>query len=179
MNLEKVARKKLNCIDQGARRMSTSQIYVKTPKGIMEMNNRSFNLPPDTWKLLALLNGKRRRSELAEFLQTSDCESLLAALEAGQFIVPLDTGTEPAKRERFEPPKDEEQRFEMAKNFMRNSALAFLGSLGSGFISQVDKCQSLEDLRQQFQPWREAIMLSTDGRKQAAELSMRLAALLS
>jgi hypothetical protein len=51
--------------------------------------------------------------------------------------------------------------------------------MGSGFISQVDKCQSFEDLRQQFQPWREAVLFSSDGRKQAAELSMRLAALLS
>lgn len=159
--------------------MSASQIYVKTPKGIEEMNNRSFGLPPDTWKLLAALSGKRRRSELAEFLPDSDCESLLATLIAGEFIVPLDTGAEPIRRERFEPPKDEEQRFEMAKNFMRNSALAFLGSLGSGFVSQVDKCHNLEELRQQFQSWREAIMMSSDGRKQAAELSMRLAALLS
>jgi hypothetical protein len=159
--------------------MLESQIYVKTPKGIEEMNNRSFGLAPDTWKLLAVLSGKRRRSELAEFLPNSDCESLLATLIAGEFIVPLESGSEPARREKFEPPKDEEQRFEMAKNFMRNSALAFLGSLGSGFISQADRCQSFEELRQQFQPWREAILLSTDGRKQAAELSMRLAALLS
>jgi hypothetical protein len=159
--------------------MSASQIYVKTPKGIEEMNNRSFGLPPDSWKLLAVLSGKRRSNELAEFLPDSDCEKLLATLIAGEFIVPLESGAGPARRERFEPPKDEEQRFEMAKNFMRNSALAFLGSLGSGFIGQVDRCQNLEELRQQFQSWREAIMMSSDGRKQAAELSMRLAALLS
>lgn len=158
--------------------MPASQIYVKTPKGIEEMNNRSFGLPPDTWKLLAALSGKRRRGELAELMPDSDCESLLATLIAGEFIVPLESGAGP-RRERFEPPKDEEQRFEMAKNFMRNSALAFLGSLGSGFIGQVDKCQNLEELRQQFQSWREAIMMSSDGRKQAPELSMRLAALLS
>jgi hypothetical protein len=159
--------------------MSTSQIYVKTPKGIEEMNSHSFGLPPDAWKLLILLNGRRRRSELAEFMPDSDCEALLGTLEAGDYIVPLEPTSEPGRRERFEPPKDEEQRFEMAKNFMRNSALAFLGSMGSGFISQVDKCQSFEDLRQQFQPWREAVLFSSDGRKQAAELSMRLAALLS
>jgi hypothetical protein len=159
--------------------MSATQIYVKTPKGIEEMNTRSFGLPPETWKLLVLLNGRRRSSELAEFLPDSDCPTLLAALIAGGFIVALDSGSGPARREKFEPPQDEAQRFEMAKNFMRNSALAFLGSMGSGFISQVDRCQHLEELRQQFQPWREAVLLSGDGRKQAAELSMRLAALLS
>jgi hypothetical protein len=159
--------------------MSTNQTYVKTPKGIEEMNSRSFGLPPDAWKMLALLNGRRRRSDLAEFMPDRDCESLLATLEAGAFIVPLESTAESARRPRFEPPKDEEERFDMAKNFMRNSAIAFLGSMGSGFISQVDNCQNFEELRQQFQPWREAITLSSDGRKQVAELSMRLAALLS
>jgi hypothetical protein len=159
--------------------MSESQIYVKTPKGILEMNDRSFGLPPDTWKLLTLLNGKRRRSELAAFVPDSDCESLLATLVAGAFIVPLDASAGPGRRERFEPPKDEAERFEMAKKFMRNSADAFLAGMGSGFISQVDKCKSLEELRHQFQPWREAVLLTNDGRRQAAELSMRLAALLS
>lgn len=159
--------------------MSTNQTYVKTPKGIEEMNSRSFGLPPDAWKMLALLNGRRRRNELAEFMPHSDCESLLATLEAGDFIVLLESTVESARHKRFEPPKDEAERFEMAKNFMRNSALAFLGSMGSGFISQVDNCQNFEELRQQFQHWREALLLSNDGRKQVGELSMRLAALLS
>jgi hypothetical protein len=48
----------------------------------------------------------------------------------------------------------------MAKNFMRNTVQTFLGGMGSGFISHIDKCNNLEELRKNFGPWKEAIELS-------------------
>lgn len=160
--------------------MSAQQIYVKSPKGIDEMNNRSFGLPPRVRQVLILLDGKRSCGEVAEMLPDSDCDALLATLVEGDFIVPLKPAVAAtAKGDSFEAPKDDAQRFEMAKNFMRNTINTFLGSMGSGLINQVNKCNNLDELRQHYQPWREAIGLSGDGRKQLDDLGGRLAALLS
>ena len=74
---------------------------------------------------------------------------------------------------------DAGERFEMAKHFMRNTINTFLGGMGSGLINQVDKCTNIDELRQLFGSWKEAIELSGDGRKQLADLEARLAALLS
>jgi hypothetical protein len=62
---------------------------------------------------------------------------------------------------------------------MRNTLDAFLGSMGSGLVSQVSRCTNLDELRPLYQAWRESILLTNDGRKQAADLEKRLAALLS
>jgi len=158
-------------------------IYVKSPKGIEEINNRSHGLPQRSRQLLILLDGKRSSSDIADLLPDGDSEKLLANLVEGGFIVllqqPAEQPVQGKSAEKFELPKDEGQRFEMAKNFMRNTINTFLGSMGSGFISKVDKCNSLDELRLHFQAWREAMLVSGEGRKQIQDLESRLAALLS
>jgi len=67
----------------------------------------------------------------------------------------------------------------MAKNLMRNTVNAFLGGMGSGLINQIDHCTNLDELRALYKEWQEAIQLTSEGRKQAADLENRLAALLS
>jgi hypothetical protein len=67
----------------------------------------------------------------------------------------------------------------MAKNFMRNTIQTFLGVMGSGVISQVEKCNNFYELRHNFGVWKEAMELSKDGRKQLPDLEARLSALLS
>jgi hypothetical protein len=78
-----------------------------------------------------------------------------------------------------ERPQDDAARLEMAKNFMRNTVQSFLGGMGSGFISHINKCDSFEELRKNFGPWKEAIELSSEGRKQLLDLEQRLMILLS
>ncbi len=157
--------------------MSSSVVYVKTPKGIDEMNNRSHGLPPRLRQLLILLDGKRNSAEIAQMFPEG--ESLLAELVSGGFIVQLQQESETSAADPVTAPENDAERFEMAKNFMRNTVHAFLGGLGSGLIAQIDKCGSLDQLRPLYESWREAVLLSNDGRKQLVELEKRLAALLS
>jgi hypothetical protein len=164
--------------------MSATQIYVKTPKGIEELSNRSHGLPPRVRQALILLDGKRDSEEIAGMLPEGESEALLAKLVDGGFVVPLLSVAEnepvPGKpAARIERPENDAERFEMAKNFMRNTINKFLGGMGSGLVSQVDKCANFEELRQHYGSWREAIGLSNDGRNQLADLENRLAALLS
>lgn len=164
--------------------MSETLLYVKTPKGIEEITSRKYALPARQRQVLVMLDGKRSRGEIADLLPGGEAESLLEKLISGDFIVPLQTvaqaelaaGAPPAKTA---APQDDAERFEMAKNFMRNTVQTFLGVMGSGFISQVNKCTNFDDLRRNFGAWKEAMMLTGDGRKQLADLESRLAALLS
>lgn len=162
--------------------MSATTIYVKTPKGIEEINTRSHGLPPKMRQALILQDGKRSYGEVAEMLP--DGEELLSKLIADGFVAPLrdsaaeDTASgKPAVK--IERPKNDAERFEMAKNFMRNTLQTFLGVMGSGAISQVNKCNNFDELRLVYGPWKEAMEFSSDARKQLADLDQRLAALLS
>jgi hypothetical protein len=107
---------------------------------------------------------------------------LLTNLVAEGFIVPLQPvklGSQGKPVEKFVPPQNEAERFEMAKNLMRNTINAFLGGMGSSLIDQLDKCNNLDELRVHYKAWQEAILLTSEGRKQAEDLENRLAALLS
>lgn len=160
----------------------SSTIYVKTPKGIEEINRRAYGLPPRARQLLILLDGKRNSGDIALMLSRGEGESLLTNLVAGGFVVPLQDHEETSSAKdaaRIERPQNDAERFEMARNFMRNTVHTFLGGMGSGFTSQVEKCTSLDELRRHFQSWQEAMLLSSDGRKQLLDLQNRLAALLS
>jgi hypothetical protein len=164
--------------------MSAATIYVKTPKGIEEINNRSHGLPPRLRQVLILLDGKRDSDEIAQMLPDGESEALLTKLVDGGFVVPLQSAPEketaPGKLAvKIERPENDAERFEMAKHFMRNTINTFLGGMGSGLINQIDKCTNFDELRQHFGSWKEAIELSGDGRKQLADLENRLAALLS
>lgn len=161
--------------------MSTT-VYVKTPKGMEEINTRSHGLSSKMRQVLILQDGKRSYAEVAEMLP--DGGELLSQLIADGFVVALQpfpaaekSGDKPAIK--IERPGNDAERFEMAKNFMRNTLQTFLGVMASGTISQVNNCNNFHELRLVYGQWKEAMELSGDARKQLAELDQRLAALLS
>lgn len=164
--------------------MPEELVYVKTPKGIDEMNNRTFGLPQRARLVLIMIDGKCSDIEIAARFPDGEGEALLANLVVSGFVAPLKSAsvaTTSANKpiEKFAPPRDAAQRFEMAKNLMRNTINAFLGGMGSSLINQIDKCTNLDELRPLYKAWQDAILLTSDGRKQAKDLETRLAALLS
>lgn len=164
--------------------MAINSVYVKTPKGIAEMNDRGQGLSPRERRVLIMADGKRNAEEIAAMFPNDDANMLLASLLEKGFITLLQSTVAPKETsgalvDHVEPPADEAQRFAMAKNLMSNTVKALLGNMGSGLINRIDKCRNLEELRPIYQAWREAIVMSKEGRKQVAELEIRLAALLS
>lgn len=155
--------------------MSDDLIYIKTPKGIEEMNTRSYGLPKRTRLVLIMLDGKCDYDEILARFPDGEGKAAVANLLEGGFIAPL-LGKAAKK---FEPPQNDAERFEMAKNLMKNTVIAFLGGMGSSLTSQLEKCSNMDELRQQYGAWQEAIHLTSEGRKEASDLENRLAALLS
>jgi len=163
--------------------MSDELVYIKTPKGIEEMNKRSYGLPQRARLVLIMMDGKCNYGEIVSRFPDGEGEAVVATLVEGGFVAPLQTAPKVTSSgkpiAKFEPPKNDAERFEMAKNFMRNTVNAFLGGMGSGLNSQLEKCNNLEELRQHYGAWQEAIHMTSEGRKEAADLENRLAALLS
>lgn len=164
--------------------MSAAQIYVKTPKGIEEINEHSFGLSARARHVLIMVDGKRDNEDITVMFTNTDTESILKDLIRQGFIVSLESPTsKPTSSSRsidaFEPGMDQSKRFEMAKNFMCNTVKAFHGSMGSGLTNKIEQCSSIDELRLYYKPWQEAILMTSDGRKQAVDLEKRLAALLS
>jgi hypothetical protein len=160
--------------------MTDTVIYVKTPKGIQEITQRSAGLNQKARQMLILMDGKRSVNELAEVLEGVVVDDLVKILLDGELVVPLNnTAVAPKVTSPAQLPLDENQRFVMSKNFMCNTVNTFLGSMGSGLVSRLNKCNNLDELRQLYVEWQKAIAISSDGRKQAAELENKLAALLS
>ena len=173
--------------------MPEKLIYVKTQKGVEEISQRSHGLPSRARQALILLDGKRSIDDVVEMLPGSETLELLDDLFAKGFIEaqhetpvvkapePKSAAPKPAAAKpvaQVELPQSEAERLQTAKNFMRNTVQTFLGGMGSGFISHIDKCNSIEELRRNFGPWKEAIELSRDGRKQLLDLEYRLMKLL-
>jgi len=164
--------------------MSEDTIYIKTPKGIEEMNSRTYGLPQKVRRVLIMLDGKCDYEEIVSRFPEGEGEASISTLVAGGFVAPLQTAPVATSARgkpvvKFEPPANDAERFEMAKNLMRNTVNAFLGGMGSSLLNQIDNCKNFEELRQHYAAWQEAIHLTSEGRKEAPDLENRLAALLS
>jgi|CryBogDrversion2_1035201.scaffolds.fasta_scaffold00316_8 hypothetical protein len=163
--------------------MANAAVYVKTPKGIEEMSSRCHGLSQRARRVLIMLDGKRGDAEIAAMFPGEEGESALATLLSEGFITPLNaTGTTPdtgKSAERAAPPANDAERFEMAKNFMRNTLDKYLGGMGTGLMNQIGKCTTPEELRAHYKTWQESMLMTREGKAQIKDLESRLAALLS
>ncbi|MBL8485481.1 MAG: hypothetical protein JNK22_00055 [Rhodocyclaceae bacterium] len=155
--------------------MAIAGVYVKTPKGIEEVSQRTHGLGQRARRILIMVDGKRDADQLGGLFPAEDVAGILASLVGDGFLTPL----EAPKADQAPPPPDDEKRFQMARNFMMNTVNAFVGIAASSFISQLENAPDLESLRQRYADWQAALRLSRDGRKQLPDLEKKLAALIS
>jgi hypothetical protein len=163
--------------------MANAAVYVKTPKGIEEMSSRCHGLSQRARRVLIMLDGKRGDAEIAAMFPDGEGATALATLISDGFITYLN-GTGPTPEtgktaERAAPPANDAERFEMAKNFMRNTLDKYLGGMGTGLMNQIGKCTTPEELRSHYKNWQESMLMTREGKAQIKDLESRLAALLS
>ena len=77
------------------------------------------------------------------------------------------------------PPATDEDRLDLARNFMINTTNTFTGVSGSSLVVQLEGAKNLKELRSLFYDWREALEMSAAGKQRLPDLEKRLAALLS
>jgi hypothetical protein len=164
--------------------MQAQPLYVKTPKGIDEIELRAHGLPMHRRKVLIVVDGKRDEHTLSGMFPGDDLPAILLTLFDKGFVPPLIPVAEvaspvPQATAPEHAPADNEERLLMARNFMVNTTRAYIGTNGSSLINQLDDCADLDALRHHFGAWRDAIQLSRDGRRDIGDLETKLAALLS
>jgi hypothetical protein len=164
-------------------KMSTEVTYVKTPKGIEEMTSRCHGLSQRFRRVLIMLDGKRGEAEISAMFPDGEGETAMKAMISEGFIAPLNsvstTSSTAKQADRVAPPIDDAERFEMAKNFMRNTIDKYLGGMGTGLMNQIGKCTTQDELRSHYKTWQESMMMTRESKAQIKDLESRLAALLS
>jgi hypothetical protein len=159
--------------------MDAGDIYAKTPKGLEEMVERAHGLSRRDRQTLIMLDGRRTLGEVARLVPHDDHTQVVAKLLAEGFIT-LRLAPATASAPAATPaPADDVKRVHMARNFMSGTLRTFLGSACSSLVEQIDACEQLDQLRQHFAAWREAMVLTREGRKDLPDLEKRLASLLS
>ncbi|SBT07317.1 conserved hypothetical protein [Candidatus Accumulibacter aalborgensis] len=166
--------------------MAVIPICVKTPKGIEEVEKRTCRLAPRARQVLIVIDGKRDYDALLTMFSADTLPAVCRQLLDEGFIVPL-RGNEPVPTLPPTPVRSvtvsadaaplsaiDEQRLKMARNFMTNTLRTFVGNSASSLINHIDVAARLEDLHELAMPWRAAISLSSDGRKQLADLESKL-----
>ncbi|WP_426415309.1 hypothetical protein [Aestuariirhabdus sp. LZHN29] len=163
-------------------------LYVKTPKGIEAVAQRSHEVSARARQLLILIDGKRDLEALTAQVPGDRMKEAFEQLLAGGFITPLNQEEQPSgigsALKRSAPsdapkPKDDNERIEMARNFMVNTTRTFIGYTGEPLIEEIEACRSIAELQALFDKWREAIKVNPEGSQRMSELEPRLAALIS
>lgn len=171
----------------------TNLIFAKTPKGIEEVETKANHLSRVERSVMIYVDGKRTFEELKTLPRVDDLSSILAFLEAGGYIAPINSVPTPvttplAARQtasveqsffRALPATFDPAKFDMAKHFMINTLNFFKGQYGAtNLVRSIDLCETHADLRAHFDAWHEAIASTKQGQKQEGELRKKLLAVL-
>jgi hypothetical protein len=169
-----------------------NEIFVKTKKGIAEIEVRQSDLSLRVRRVLIQIDGKRSVDEISAMGLTEDLSQVIAKLERDGFISFLEeTGIQPTvsknEVEKSEAGLPKELTFrkipvpanpkdiEMSKNFMLNTIQNFCGPWAHlSVVKAISDSRTHEELRSNFTPWLEAIIETREGRRQSEELTASL-----
>lgn len=162
--------------------------FAKTAKGHDEISTKAGGLTPRQRRVLIMIDGKRTVDELRSMLLADDLQHTLGMLEEDGFIeVTGDSGkagAPPAPLPSITafgelPATPDPVRMQQARNFMMNTLNAFVGALGTS--SLLDKIENAPDhgaLRQLYDEWYHAIVMSREGKREAESLRSKLLAVI-
>lgn len=160
-------------------------IFVKTPKGVAEIEQRGGGLTPRVRRVLIMLDGKRTDDDIRAMALVDDLEQTLGMLVEAGYIesqtqpeavaaaTATATGAGIVNTVTFREVQDEPdpKEMEMAKNYIMNTLKTFCGPMSHLSIYEaVHAAKTHEELRAQFVPWYNAITLTRDGRRRAEDL---------
>ena len=159
-----------------------SAVFVKTSKGVEEIESRRGGLTPRVRRVLILIDGKRRVEDIREMAVADDLTHTLGVLEESGYIELVAPVADKAGRSlpsitafRELPANPDPKEMAMAANFIMNTLKTFCGPATHLTIYEaVTKARNPEELRLQFAPWYSAIVATRDGRRRAEELRSQL-----
>lgn len=157
-------------------------IFAKTGKGQAEITTKAGGLTPRVRRVLIFVDGKRSVDELRTMLTADDLQHTLGMLEEEGYIALLGgiNREEPtAQPSIFSftalPDTPDPLRLQQARNFMMNTLNVFVGALGtSSLLERIENAEGHEGLRQHYDEWYHAIVMSREGKREAEVLRGKL-----
>ena len=164
-----------------------NEIFIKTQKGVEEIEKRSSDMSLRVRRILILVDGKRSVEDIRALALADDLNQTLAQLEKADYIAPIKqpesgsliTQVEDGLPENFTfrelPPSPNPKDMEMAKHFIQNTLYTFCGQWTHiSIVTAASDAKTHEELRKCFIPWYNAIIETREGRRRAGELSSSL-----
>jgi hypothetical protein len=166
--------------------ISAGAIYAKTPAGADEVKGRKIKLAPKVRTMLILIDGTKPVLVLREeaealgvppdFIEQLEKLGLIkqvgaAGAAAGGGAARPEAGASPVSK------MDPVARFRAAQQFMNDTAVNALGIKAFFFTLKLEKCSTVDDLREMVEPYREAITKGS-GPAEAEVMARRVQELL-
>lgn len=156
--------------------MDSMQIYVKTPLGVEEIQDRKLHLAPRLRTMLIMVDGRKSVASLEKDAAKFSCpgdfiESLLAAglivkagaaQSAAALVAASSTGVQSVTPTEAPPALDGYAKFRLAKDFMNNAVVNSLGIKGFFFTLKLERAGTVVDLRGLVKPFQDAITKASD-----------------
>lgn len=154
--------------------MASAQLtWVKTPKGIEEVESKVHGLALKSRQVLIMIDGKRDLGALQGIFPPEMVPGIIDELKAGGFIREFE---KPKPAAAALPP--EEDAFVLGQTFMINIAKKTLGIAGDGVIAKLKQADDVDGLRGLFTEWRNAIKQNPDGLMRLKEYENKLSQVL-
>ena len=148
--------------------MKLSSVFCKTPKGLAEISTRAHRLPSRVRAMLIMVDGRRSGDDLLA-LSSSAAEGkrqLATLLEAG--FIRLQTAPENSAAEaaalRPGPPLPDED-ISLAKSYVIRTLHELLGKEALVLAAEIEKTETLDELRRHFGQLHLALGVVPDRRK--------------
>ncbi|HEY5762169.1 MAG TPA: hypothetical protein VIS73_03080 [Rhodocyclaceae bacterium] len=149
--------------------------YVKTPKGLDEIEHKTNGLHLKARQVLIMIDGKRDIEALQGIFPPEMVPAVLEELLREGYVREL------ARPKAPPPPRpvptaqlDGEDPFDLSQTFMINIARKILGIAGDEIVAKVEAARDLETLRGLFPEWRKAITQAPDGVMRIKEFEFKL-----
>lgn len=163
-------------------------VFIKTPKGQEEITAKTGGLTARNRRVLIFIDGQRTVDDLGEMLPASDLQNTLSLLEEAGFIEVMGSASRAGKTQAatvegipsgttFRPAPDpvNGKELEMAKNFIQNSLKTFCGPYAHlEIVEAAYAAKTHGQMREQFDPWYQAVVQTSQGKQRAEELRSQL-----
>lgn len=162
----------------------------KTPQGLQELEQRKLGLGPLQRRLLIFIDGQRTTAELQALMGKTEILPLLETLVASGCVLwpggpgeaqasaplsPAASQPQPAEPDSDWPPPRSAKEVDMAKNFMINTLITFVGQYANpDLMKRVQAATDCSVLRDSFEDWKRCMETSSSGARRLKELEAEL-----
>lgn len=150
--------------------------WRKTEKAQLELRSRRFGLSARARQLLILVDGRRRRDDLAHLVPAGELVELLALLQQGGFIEPAGTAPPSAACVPEPTPPDDAPStlpLPVLRQRIAQALVETMGAPAEAFALRVQRCASVAELRA-LMPAAASVVEAAAGRDERARFVQRV-----